>query len=140
MRTTSDTETRIAIRGDSDVARAILYANRISQATAFQAVDQSRIATAVSELARNILKYAGHGEIILRQIVGKTGRGLEVVAQDNGPGISDRDRALTDHFSSSGTLGLGLPGVQRMMDEFDLVSESGTGTRVTVRKWLEFRR
>ena len=131
-----DPETRIAIRGESDVARAILHANRISQATAFQSVDQSRIATAVSELARNILKYAGQGEIILRQIVGKTGRGLEVVALDNGPGIADQDRALSDHFSSSGTLGLGLPGVRRMMDEFELVSESGAGTRVTVRKWL----
>ena len=136
MQTASDTEARIAIRGESDVARAILHANWMSQATNFQAVDQSRIATAVSELARDILKYAGHGEIVLRRVVGKTGRGMEVVAQDNGPGIADQDRALSDHFSSSGTLGLGLPGVQRMMDEFDLVSESGRGTRVTVRKWL----
>ena len=136
MQAPSDTEARIMIRGDSDVARAILHANRMSQATQFQAVDQSRIATAVSELARNILKYAGRGEIILRRVVGKTGRGMEVVAQDNGPGIADRDRALTDHFSSGGTLGLGLPGVQRMMDEFHLESDSGSGTRVTVRKWL----
>jgi len=136
MQAPIDTEARVAIRGESDVARAILHANRMSQATQFQSVDQSRIATAVSELARNILKYAGQGEIVLRRIVGKTGRGMEVVAQDNGPGIADRDRALTDHFSSSGTLGLGLPGVRRMMDEFDLESESGNGTRVTVRKWL----
>lgn len=136
MPAASDTEARIAIHGESDVARAILHANRMSQAAQFQTVDQSRIATAVSELARNILKYAGQGEIILRRIVGKTGRGMEVVAQDNGPGIADRDRALSDHFSSGGTLGLGLPGVRRMMDEFDLASESGNGTRVTVRKWL----
>ena len=136
MSAASDTETRITIRGESDVARAILHANKMSRAAQFQTVDQSRIATAVSELVRNILKYAGHGEIILRQIVGQTGRGIEIVADDKGPGIADRDSALSDHFSSGGTLGLGLPGVRRMMDEFDLESESGSGTRVTVRKWL----
>ncbi len=136
MSAASDTATRITLRGDSDVARAILHANKMSRAAQFQTVDQSRIATAVSELARNILKYAGHGEIVLRQIVGQAGRGMEVVADDKGPGIADRDRALSDHFSSGGTLGLGLPGVRRMMDEFDLESESGCGTRVTARKWL----
>ncbi len=136
MSAASDTEARITIRGESDVARAILHANRMSRAAQFQTVDQSRIATAVSELARNILKYAGHGEIILRRIVGRTGRGMEIVADDRGPGIADTDRALADHFSSGGTLGLGLPGVRRMMDEFDLKSGSENGTRVTVRKWL----
>ncbi len=135
MRTASDAEARIAIRGESDVARAILHATRMSQAAQFQAVDQSRIATAVSELARNILKYAGHGEIVLRQLLRQGGRGIEIVADDQGPGIADKDRALSDHFSSGGTLGLGLPGVQRMMDEFNLESQSGKGTRVTVRKW-----
>ena len=60
---------------------------------------------------------------------------MEVVATDNGPGIADTDQALADHYSSSGTLGLGLPGVQRMMDEFDLESAPGAGTRVTIRKW-----
>ena len=136
MQATIDSETRVTIRGESDVARAILHANRMSQAAQFQTVDQSRIATTVSELARNILKYAGQGEVTLRRLVGKTGRGMEIVAQDNGPGIEDRDRALSDHFSSSGTLGLGLPGVQRMMDEFHLESKPGVGTRVTARKWL----
>ncbi len=136
MRPTSDTETRVTIRGESDVARAIVQANRMSRAAQFEAVDQSRIATAVSELARNILKYAGHGEILLRRIACETGRGMEIVAEDKGPGIADAERALSDHFSSSGTLGLGLPGVQRMMDEFDLASAPGAGTRVTARKWL----
>lgn len=136
MQPASNTETRVTIRGESDVARAIVQANRMSRAAQFQAVDQSRIATAVSELARNILKYAGHGEIILRRIAGEASRGMEIVAEDNGPGIADTDLALSDHFSSGGTLGLGLPGVQRMMDEFDLASEPGAGTRVTVRKWL----
>jgi len=136
MQPAGNTEARVAIRGESDVARAIVQANRISRAAQFQAVDQSRIATAVSELARNILKYAGQGEITLRWIAGEARRGMEIVAEDNGPGIADTDRALLDHFSSGGTLGLGLPGVQRMMDEFDLTSEPGVATRVTVRKWL----
>ena len=131
-----DEERRVTIRGESDVVRAIVQANSMSRAAQFQSVDQSRIATAVSELARNILKYAGHGEILLRLVVGEARRGMEIVAEDNGPGIADTERALADHFSSSGTLGLGLPGVQRMMDEFDLASAPGAGTRVTIRKWL----
>ncbi len=129
-------ESRVTIRGETDVARAIVQANRMARAAQFRAVDQSRIATAVSELARNILKYAGHGEILLRLIAREPGRGMEIVAEDKGPGIADTDRALADHFSSSGTLGLGLPGVRRMMDEFDLESAPGIGTRITVRKWL----
>ncbi len=136
MRAADDAATRVTINGESDVARAILYANRMSQAAQFEAVDQSRIATAVSELARNILKYAGHGRIVLRQVHAQGGRGMEIVAEDQGPGIADKDRALSDHFSSGGTLGLGLPGVKRMMDEFSLESATGSGTRVTVRKWL----
>ena len=131
-----DTERRVTVRGESDVVRAIVQANSMSRAAQFQTVDQSRIATAVSELARNILKYAGHGEIHLRLVVGEGRRGMEIVAEDKGPGIADTERALADHFSSSGTLGLGLPGVQRMMDEFDLASAPGAGTRVTIRKWL----
>jgi serine/threonine-protein kinase RsbT len=136
MQTPSDIEARITIRGDSDVARAIVHANRMSKTARFHPVDQSRIATAVSELARNILKYAGHGEVRLRQILERGRHGMEIVAEDKGPGIPDKESALADHFSSSGTLGLGLPGVRRMMDEFALESETGQGTRVTVKKWL----
>jgi serine/threonine-protein kinase RsbT len=136
MPTVSETEARIAIRGESDVARAILHANWMSKAAQFQAVDQSRIATAVSELARNILKYAGYGQITLRRVIFRSRRGMEVVAEDEGPGIVDKDSALSDHFSSGGTLGMGLPGVKRMMDEFTLASKPGAGTRVTIRKWL----
>jgi serine/threonine-protein kinase RsbT len=94
------------------------------------------IATAVSELARNILKYAGTGEIRLRQVEGRSGRGIEIEAVDRGPGIEDLEAAMRDHFSSGGTLGLGLPGVRRMMDEFSLESTPGEGTRVTAVKWM----
>jgi serine/threonine-protein kinase RsbT len=135
MPMSSDGHRCVTIRGEPDIATAILQAKRMTQAAEFDTVDQSRIATAVSELARNILKYAGHGEVQLRPITDHTRRGMEVVATDNGPGIADTDQALADHYSSSGTLGLGLPGVQRMMDEFDLESAPGAGTRVTIRKW-----
>ena len=94
------------------------------------------IATAVSELARNILKYAVSGEIRLRQVDGPSGRGIEIEAVDRGPGIEDPEAAMRDHFSSGGTLGLGLPGVRRMMDEFSLESTPGEGTRVTAVKWM----
>ncbi|MGD8644289.1 MAG: ATP-binding protein, partial [Chromatiales bacterium] len=80
--------------------------------------------------------YAGQGQMTLRRVIDQRRRGMEIVAEDKGPGIADKDSALSDHFSSSGTLGLGLPGVRRLMDEFDLESEPGAGTRVTVRKWL----
>ena len=94
------------------------------------------IATAVSELVRNILKYAGNGEIWLRRIKEPSRRGIEIEALDRGPGIADCEAAMLDHVSSGGTLGLGLPGVRRMMDEFSLESTPGEGTRVTARKWI----
>ena len=94
------------------------------------------IATAVSELANNIIKYAGSGEILLTRITGGSQMGIEVIARDRGPGIEDIQKAMADHYSSGNTLGLGLPGVKRMMDEFELTSEPGKRTMVTIRKWL----
>jgi serine/threonine-protein kinase RsbT len=94
------------------------------------------IATAVSELVRNIIKYAGSGEIRLRRVKKMGARGIEIEALDNGPGIADCEAAMQDHYSSSGTLGLGLPAVKRMMDDFSLESTPGEGTRVTARKWI----
>ena len=96
---------------------------------------QMMIATAVSEFANNIIKYAGRGEIVIKKIARRNRMGIEIVAQDRGPGIANVKEALADHFSSSGTLGLGLPGVQRMMDEFDIQSNPGKGTTVLIRKW-----
>ena len=94
------------------------------------------IATAVSELANNIVKYAGRGEIQMDRIIAGSRIGIEVIAWDRGPGIEDIQKAMADHFSSGGTLGLGLPGVKRMMDEFELTSDPGKRTMVTIRKWL----
>jgi serine/threonine-protein kinase RsbT len=129
-------ELRRKIRTETDAGRVGLEATHYSQAAGFDETRSRMIATAVSELVRNILKYAGSGEIRLHQIKGKGGRGIEIEAVDEGPGIADCAAAMRDHFSSGGTLGLGLPGVERMMDEFSLESILGEGTRVTARKWL----
>jgi len=114
----------------------VLESSLYSREAGFDETPSRMIATAVSELVRNILKYAGSGEIRLRRVNGMGGRGIEIEAVDQGPGIADCEAAMSDHFSSGGTLGLGLPGVKRMMDEFSLESTPGKGTRVTARKWI----
>ena len=129
-------EIRCKIESEMDVRRAVLESTRSAQLAGFDEVPSRMIATAVSELVRNILKYAGSGEFRLRRIERSGGRGIEIEVSDHGPGIIDLDAAMSDHYSSSGTLGLGLPGVKRMMDEFSIESEPGRGTRVTTRKWI----
>jgi serine/threonine-protein kinase RsbT len=101
----------------------------------FSASDATLLATAISELARNIVSYARRGEIILRATNNCERSGVMVVARDDGPGIPSIDLALQDGYSTSGSLGLGLPGVRRLVDEFEIVSAVGSGTTVTVRKW-----
>jgi serine/threonine-protein kinase RsbT len=98
--------------------------------------DQALIATAISELARNIVLYARSGEVRVDTLTNGGRRGLIVVARDDGPGIPDIERALEPGFSTSGGLGLGLPGVRRLMDELKVESKRGRGTTVTARKWL----
>ena len=127
---------RLSIESDPDASRAALVSTHFCREAGFDETPCRLIATAVSELARNILKYAGTGEIRLRQVEGRNGTGVEIEAVDRGPGIEDPDAAMRDHFSSGGTLGLGLPGVKRMMDEFSLESMPGEGTRVTAVKWM----
>jgi len=129
-------EVRITIASEIDATRAVLQVDRFSQDAGFAQTPSRMIATAVSELAQNILRYAGSGEIRVRVVERCGGRGVEIEALDEGPGIADPDRALEDHYSTGGTLGLGLPGVRRLMDEFDLDTRCGRGTRVTARKWL----
>jgi serine/threonine-protein kinase RsbT len=125
-----------AIRSEHDASRAVLESTLYSREAGFADAPSQMIATAVSELVRNILKYAGTGEIRLRHVKRMGNRGIEIEAIDEGPGIADCEAALQDHYSSGGTLGLGLPAVKRMMDEFSLESNPGEGTRVTARKWV----
>ncbi len=101
----------------------------------FSSGDATLIATAISELARNIVSYAGKGEVTVKGIQGSNRIGIHVTASDNGPGIPDIRQALRDGFSTSGSLGLGLPGVRRLMDEFAISSKPSQGTTVGVKKW-----
>lgn len=98
-------------------------------------MDQARIATAISELARNIYLYAKKGEITFQQVEGVAPVGLKIIAKDNGPGIKDISKSMIDGYSTSGGLGAGLPGVKRLMDDFDIMS-SDEGTTIHVIKWL----
>jgi len=128
-------EMRIWISSEANLARSIVASRKMAEAAGLQANQVALVATAVSELARNIIKYAHHGEVILRTITQGVKQGVEVIAWDHGPGIECVESAMSDHHSTGGTLGLGLPGVKRLMDEFELESEVGKGTRITVRKW-----
>jgi len=129
-------ELRIPIISEVDIVTARQRGRALAAELGFAGSDQALIATAISELARNILQYAGRGEVDIA-VEHKNGRaGIAVVATDQGPGIPDLKRALEDGFSTGKGLGLGLPGTKRIMDEFDLASEMGKGTRVEVRKWV----
>lgn len=129
-------ETRIPIRADIDIVTARQQGRALAQQVGFVGSDLTVIATAISELGRNILSYAGSGVILLSPCTAPGRRGILVVAQDEGPGIADIELALQDAYSTSKSLGLGLPGTRRLMDEFEIVSVVGQGTTVTVRKWV----
>jgi serine/threonine-protein kinase RsbT len=118
-----------------DIVRAAFEGKNISQLAGFSKNAQFTISTAVSELARNIYKFAGKGIMRIKLLDRENRKGIEIIAEDNGPGIGDTAKALEDHFSTGNTLGLGLPGVKRMMDEFTIDSVPGKGTKITTRKW-----
>ena len=133
----SSGEIRVAIDSEQDIVSARQQGRALALELGFSAVDATLIATAISELARNIVSYAGTGEITLKTIQNSTRKGIRIVAADEGPGIDDLRQALRDGFSTSGSLGLGLPGVKRLMDEFEIASQPGKGTRVEVKKWRQ---
>jgi serine/threonine-protein kinase RsbT len=128
-------ETRVTVESDRDIVAARMRGRAIALQLGFEAAPATLIATAISELARNILLYAKRGEIVLTPIENGVRRGLAVMARDEGPGIPDVTRAMQDGYSTSGRLGLGLPGVRRLMDEFELRSRAGEGTTVKVKIW-----
>jgi serine/threonine-protein kinase RsbT len=128
-------ERRVTIESDRDILSARTHGRALAQQLGLPNGDLTLVATAISELARNIILYARRGEIVLG-VIQKNGReGLAVVASDRGPGIPDVGRALDVGFSTSGSLGLGLPGVRRLMDDFEIVSRVGQGTTVRATKW-----
>jgi serine/threonine-protein kinase RsbT len=123
----------IGVRTENDVAQAFLTAWSAGRDLGFSAVDQTKVATAVAELGNNIVQYAGAGTIVVRPIGGEPDV-LEIIASDDGPGIADIEAVLRPDFRSRTGMGLGLKGVQRLMDAFDIASECGRGTTVTIRK------
>jgi len=126
----------VRIGSDLDILKARQQGRTLAREIGFSGSNLTIIATAISELARNILLYAKAGELALGPIEANGHRGIAIVARDRGPGIPDIARAMQVGFSTSGSLGLGLPGAQRLMDEFEVVSEVGRGTTITAKKWL----
>jgi serine/threonine-protein kinase RsbT len=129
-----DDAVRVPVRGDADVVAARQAARELATRLQFSATEITLIATAVSEVARNIVRFADSGEVVVAELE-EPRCGISIVARDAGPGIPDVEQALQDGFSTYQGLGLGLPGARRLMDEFAVVSETGRGTTVTMTKW-----
>ena len=125
---------RVPVQADADVVAARQAAREVATRLEFSTTDVTLIATAVSEIARNIVRFADSGEVVVTELH-EPRTGISIVARDAGPGIPDVDQALQDGYSTYRGLGLGLPGARRLMDEFAVVSETGRGTTVTMAKW-----
>jgi len=153
----------IPIRSDLDIVAARVEGRNLAKEIGFDIIDQARIATAITELARNVVLYAGDGAMTVRRIppvdvgdrttvyadalqgtdaepsgqVPDAGReGIEVICEDQGPGIQAVEEVISDSYAAGRGLGTGLSGTRRLMDEFNIISEVGVGTTVIVRKWL----
>jgi serine/threonine-protein kinase RsbT len=130
----SDNEVTIRVKGDADVVRARKSARELAAKLGFSRIELTLIATAVSEITRNIVRFAGNGEVHI-ELVDEPRPGIRIVARDTGPGIADVDQAVSDGYSTYDGLGLGLPGARRLMDQFSITSEIKVGTTVTMTKW-----
>jgi serine/threonine-protein kinase RsbT len=128
-------EERVSIRTDVDIVQARKAGRELGTTLGFSSTDLVLLTTAISELARNILLYARVGEITLQAVQNGEKSGVILIASDKGPGIPNIDLAMQAGYSTSGNLGLGLPGVRRLMDEMEIESRVGEGTKVTARKW-----
>lgn len=126
----------VGIKGSEDIILARQIAREMAKELGFGLADQTRITTAVSELSRNIYLYAGTGRVVVKALSESAKKGIEIRAEDRGPGIPDVELAMQDGYSTNKSLGQGLPGTKRLMDEFEIESEVGVGTTVTIRKWL----
>jgi serine/threonine-protein kinase RsbT len=132
----ADEQSVIPIESDADVVTARQRAREMAGALELTSTDQTLLATAISEVARNITTYAVRGEVLLSVIRDSNGRqGIQVIARDDGPGIEDLERAMQDGYTSGGGLGLGLPGARRLVDDFDIKTAPGEGTTVTLVMW-----
>ncbi|MDQ3889009.1 MAG: ATP-binding protein [Actinomycetota bacterium] len=128
-------EIHIPIASDADMVPARAEGRALALALGFSRTDATLIATAISEVARNIVVHVGSGEVVMKPVYEDARYGIVVIARDEGPGIRDVEAALGHGYTGRGGLGLGLPGARRLMDEFDIESDSGSGTTVTMTKW-----
>jgi serine/threonine-protein kinase RsbT len=126
----------VTIQSELDIAKARWTARTFARSMGFSGIEPARISTVVNELAQNILLYAQCGQVKIYEVERSNRKGIEIVCQDEGPGIEDVDLALQRSYSTSGNDGAGLPGSRRLMDEFEIYSKAGTGTTVICRKWL----
>lgn len=131
----SNEDTVMPLRSDVDVLKARKFGKELAAELHFSNSERTIIATAISEIARNTVLYAKLGRMQLKLIRNGVKRGLMIVAEDEGPGIADLKLAMQDGYTTSRGLGIGLPGAKRLMDEFDIVSEVGKGTVITMKKW-----
>jgi serine/threonine-protein kinase RsbT len=125
----------LPLKNEHDIVLSRQAVRRLAQDQGFSLVDQTKLVTAASELARNAVVYGGGGELKWEILANGAKRGVRLVFQDQGPGISDLDQAMTDGWSSGSGLGLGLTGARRLVNEFELQSAVGVGTRVTITRW-----
>lgn len=135
MNEAKDEINHFIINSEESVITATYSAKRIAEELGFTTVIQTMFATCISELATNIIKYGDKGYIVIGILSANQQIGLEAIAEDHGPGIADKAAALSDNVSTGGTLGVGLPGVKRMMDEFYFDSSKNYGTKIVIRKW-----
>ena len=129
-------EARVRIQSSADIVTARQQGRSIAAEIGFSNSNLTIIATAISEIARNIVEYAKEGEAIISLINDGPRQGIQIVLSDEGPGIPDTSTVMRDGFSTGRGLGIGLPGARRLMDEFEIVSEVGRGTTVTMKKWI----
>ncbi len=131
----ADLGDRLPVRTSEDIVVARQVARRHAVAVGFTLVDQTRLITAVSELARNMVEHGGGGVMTARLVRNQERLGLQVVFEDEGPGIADIGQAMTDGYASRNGLGLGLGAAKRLSDEFEIASEVGSGTRIAITRW-----
>ena len=136
MAVTKDGHVQVRIQNSADIVAARQQGRELASQAGFSHSNLTIIATAISEVARNIVEYAKEGELTISLIDDASKRGVEIIATDQGPGIADVTAVMRDGYSTGKGLGIGLPGARRLMDEFAIASVVGTGTIVTMKKWV----
>jgi serine/threonine-protein kinase RsbT len=130
-------EIKVFIASDQDVVNARQEGRSLAEKLGFSKVDATLVATAISEVGRNVIQYVGEGEVVITPLSSRGRSGICIVIRDSGSGIPSIELALKDEHPSGGRAGLGLPGARRLMDEFDIDSRVDEGTTITMTKWKE---